>query len=68
MAENRPGGPLPSTPQHPVHVVPGAAHCGDLLVRNANANEGVKKVFDAEVANIVQWAKEFYTEKGKTQY
>ncbi|KAL6693328.1 peptidase S28 [Trichoderma pleuroticola] len=68
MAQNRPGGPLPSTPQHPVHVVPGAAHCGDLLVRNANANAGVKKVFDAEVANIVQWAKEFYTDKGKNHY
>lgn len=38
------------------------------MVRNANANEGVKKVFDAEVANIVAWAKEFYTEKGKPHY
>ncbi|KAL7907050.1 peptidase S28 [Trichoderma velutinum] len=68
MAQNRPGGPLPSTSQHPVHIVPGAAHCGDLLVRNANANAGVKQVFDAEVANIKQWVQEFYAEKGKKQY
>ncbi|RFU74516.1 peptidase s28 [Trichoderma arundinaceum] len=68
MAQDRPGGQLKSTPQHPVFVVPGAAHCGDMLVRNRNANAGVQKVFDAEVANIKQWVQEFYEEKGKKQY
>ncbi|KAL7794264.1 peptidase S28 [Trichoderma ceciliae] len=68
MAQNRPGGQLQSTPQHPVFVIPGAAHCGDMLVRNRNANAGVQKVFDAEVANIKQWVQEFYDEKGKKQY
>ncbi|KAL7931763.1 peptidase S28 [Trichoderma chlorosporum] len=65
VAQNRPGGPLQSTAQHPVHIVPGAAHCGDVLLRNANANEGVRQVFDAEVANIKQWVGEWYTEKGQ---
>jgi hypothetical protein len=68
MAQNRPGGQLQSTPDHPVHVIPGAAHCGDQLTRNRNANAGVQKVFDAEVANIKQWAEEFYQQKGKKQY
>ncbi|OTA06942.1 alpha/beta hydrolase [Trichoderma parareesei] len=65
MAVDRPGGPLRSTKQHPVWVVPGAAHCGDMLVRNRNANEGVRNVFDSEVANIKQWVQEFYEQKGK---
>ena len=64
MAVDRPGGPLQSTKQHPVWVVPGAAHCGDMLVRNRNANEGVREVFDSEVANVKQWVQEFYEEKG----
>lgn len=34
-------------------------------MRNRNANEGVRNVFDSEVANIKQWVQEFYEEKGK---
>lgn len=61
----RPGGPLKSTPEHPVRIIPGAAHCGDMLLRNAQANAGVKAVYDAEVQNIKDWVAEYYTENKK---
>lgn len=61
----RPGGPLKSTPEAPVRIIPGATHCGDMLLRNANANAGVKAVYDAEVENVKKWVAEFYTEKNK---
>lgn len=67
MATSRPGGQLQSTAAHPVRVIPGAAHCGDQLTRNAVANAGVASIFDAEVATIKQWVEEFYTE-GKNHY
>jgi hypothetical protein len=68
MATSRPGGVLPSTSSHPVRVIPGAAHCGDQLYRNAAANAGVGSIYAAEVATIKQWVEEFYTEKGKSHY
>ncbi|KAK5992035.1 putative extracellular serine carboxypeptidase-like protein [Cladobotryum mycophilum] len=61
----RPDGQLPSTDQHPVNIIPGAAHCGDLSMKNYAANAGVKKVMDTEMALIKQWIGEFYKEHGK---
>lgn len=64
MATTRPGGQLQSTAAHPVRVIPGAAHCGDQLTRNAKANGALATIFAAEVATIKQWVQEFYAEKG----
>lgn len=55
----RPGGPLKSTEQVPVNVVPGGFHTSDLLTANGRANEGCKEVIDAEVAQVVAWVKEW---------
>jgi len=58
-SEYRPGGPLASTAQHPVQVIPNGIHCSDLRLSNAQANAGVQKVVDNEVAQIVKWVSEY---------
>jgi hypothetical protein len=60
-SEFRPGGPLRSTPQAPVQVIPGGVHCYDLILENAVENEGVQKVVNNEVAQINAWVDEYYT-------
>ncbi|KAF1961954.1 hypothetical protein CC80DRAFT_401871 [Byssothecium circinans] len=59
-AKQRPGGPLESTPQLPVRVIPGGMHCSDLYGPNWAVNEGVKAIADAEVEQMAAWVKEFY--------
>lgn len=61
----RPGGPLKSTPEAPVHLIPGGIHCSDLSLKNAEVNEGVMEVFNAVVDTMQTWVEEFYQEKGK---
>ncbi|KAL1849332.1 hypothetical protein VTK73DRAFT_9925 [Phialemonium thermophilum] len=61
----RPGGPLPSTPAAPVHLIPGGIHCSDLLARNGVVNAGVQEIIDQEVATIKGWVEEFYEDKGR---
>ncbi|KAK7209164.1 hypothetical protein V2G26_016342 [Clonostachys chloroleuca] len=56
----RPGGPLESTPEHPVRVVPGGVHCPDYYGQNWEANAEVKKIAYDEVENMREWVKEFY--------
>lgn len=60
----RPGGPLPSRPEAPVHLIPGGMHCSDLILRNAEANAGVQAVVEAEVSQIQSWVGEYYAQKG----
>lgn len=60
----RPQGMLESTEQHPVRIIPKAAHCGDSILANANTNAGAHKVYFEEAANMAKWVEEFYTEKG----
>ena len=55
----RPGGPLPSTPQHPLQIIPGGFHCSDLILKNGIFNAGVQQVIDNEVAQIVAWVAEY---------
>ncbi|KAF7169373.1 hypothetical protein CNMCM6106_004298 [Aspergillus hiratsukae] len=55
----RPGGPLQSTAEAPVQVIPGGFHCSDLILRNGAVNAGVQKVIDNEVAQIKAWVKEY---------
>ncbi|GAB1739785.1 hypothetical protein NU219Hw_g4722t1 [Hortaea werneckii] len=58
-AEMRPGGPLRSTEEVPVLVVPGGFHTSDLVTRNGEVNEGCQKVIDEEVRQIAEWVAEF---------
>ena len=55
----RPGGPLESTAETPIFLIPGGIHCSDLLARNGVANAGLQKIIDAEVAQMKQWVGEF---------
>ncbi|KAF7159052.1 hypothetical protein CNMCM5623_004285 [Aspergillus felis] len=55
----RPGGPLQSTEEAPVQVIPGGFHCSDLRLRNGAVNAGVQKVIDNEVAQIKAWVAEY---------
>ncbi|KAH8895932.1 endoprotease endo-Pro [Thozetella sp. PMI_491] len=59
----RPGGPLQSTSEAPVYVIPGGIHCSDLLARNGAANAGVQKIIDEVVATIKGWVDEFPASK-----
>lgn len=56
----RPGGPLKSTEQLPVRVVPHGTHCSDLYGQNWAVNAEVKAIADAEVANMQKWISEFH--------
>lgn len=60
----RPGGPFGGgDDERPSYVIPKAAHCNDMLMRNAEANPGVRKVVDAEVAKMKEWVDAFYKNK-----
>ena len=61
-SEFRPGGPLPSTTQHPLQIIPGGFHCSDSILRNGAVNEGVQTVIDNEVKQIVAWVEEYYNQ------
>ncbi|KAJ6107262.1 Peptidase S28 [Penicillium sp. IBT 18751x] len=56
----RPGGPLKSRPSAPLNIIPGGFHCSDLILKNGQANAGVQKVIDAEIAQIKTWVAEYY--------
>ncbi|KAF1937821.1 hypothetical protein EJ02DRAFT_458410 [Clathrospora elynae] len=59
-AEQRPGGPLKSTPQVPTWIIPGGYHCSDFFVyRNARINEDVRKVIDQVLVQLKTWVKEW---------
>ena len=57
----RPGGPLQSTANLPVKVLPGGVHCSDLYAQNSAANPSLKLVVDDEVAILSRWVAEYYT-------
>lgn len=59
-SEFRPAGPIEPTPDAPSIIIPGGRHCNDLSVKNAVANEGVKKTQDAVIKQIAEWTNEFY--------
>lgn len=58
----RPDGPLVSTAEAPVQVIPGGFHCSDLIIENGVYNAGVQQVIDNEVAQIKTWVEDFYTQ------
>jgi hypothetical protein len=58
-SEFRPGGPLKSTKQVPLAMVPKGIHCSDFRTANGDANAGVKAIQNQEVAQIAAWVKEW---------
>lgn len=59
-AVSRPGGPLRSTAQAPVLVVPGGHHGSDMTLANAEVNKGAKAVIDTITVQMKAWVGEFY--------
>jgi hypothetical protein len=59
-SDYRPGGPFAGDAEHPAFVIPKAAHCNDMIMKNAAVNEGVRKVVDAEVKKMKEWVDAFY--------
>jgi len=58
-SEFRPGGPLQSTEQAPVIIVPGGFHTSDLITKNGAVNAGAKTAIDAAIAQMKTWVAEF---------
>ncbi|KAK3670459.1 hypothetical protein LTR78_009700 [Recurvomyces mirabilis] len=58
-SELRPGGPLQSTEQVPVNIVPGGFHTSDLVTANGKANTTVQAVIDKNVAQMAAWVAEW---------
>lgn len=52
-------GPLQSTTQEPVIIVPGGFHTSDLITQNGAVNAGAKKAIDAAIAQMKTWVAEF---------
>lgn len=58
-AETRPGGPLLSTPDVPVEIVPGGYHTSDLITQNGQVNPAVKEVQDRIVNQLAEWVMQY---------
>jgi len=55
----RTDGPLQSTAQVPVNIVPGGFHTSDLVTENGVVNAGCKAAIDAEVNQLAAWVAEY---------
>lgn len=64
---DRPGGPMQSTPEHPVRVIPGGMHCSEYYKNNWDVNEETKNIAYEEVETLKRWIDEFYEAKHKAQ-
>ena len=58
-SEFRPGGPLQSTAQVPVNVVPGGYHTSDLVSMNGVVNPACQKVINTGIKSVVDWVKQW---------
>ena len=59
----RPGGPLVSTKEVPVQVIPGGVHCTDLILSSGAANAGTQEVIDNEIRIVKGWVEEYYADR-----
>lgn len=55
----RPGGPMESTAQVPIDIVPGGFHVSDMVTENGAVNEGVQQVIDEVMQQLVEWVGEW---------
>ncbi|KAH7109986.1 serine-type peptidase-like protein [Dactylonectria macrodidyma] len=60
---DRPDGPLRSTAELPVRVIPGGVHCSDYYKPNWDANENAKRIAYEQVENMKTWVAEFKSAK-----
>ncbi|GAB7347161.1 hypothetical protein MBLNU459_g3279t1 [Dothideomycetes sp. NU459] len=58
-SEFRPGGPLQSTEQAPVIIVPGGFHTSDLITQNGKVNAGAQTAINGVLAQMKTWVAEF---------
>ena len=63
----RPGGPLVSTAQAPVLIVPGGGHGTDMIMRWGAINAGVQNIVDKEIAQMRTWVSDYYEQKFSPQ-
>ena len=63
----RPGGPLESTKEIPVSIVPGGIHCSDLRYLNGLADPHVGEVINKNIQQIVDWVDEWPGESGNAR-
>ncbi len=59
-SDSRPGGPLESTPEAPVILIPDGIHCADILTGIGLEDPRVAEIQQNEVATIKRWVDEFY--------
>lgn len=62
-SEIRPSGPLQSTPEVPVFVIPDAIHCNDLSVKNAESNAAIGSAQTEMIVIMKKWVAEFPEKK-----
>jgi hypothetical protein len=63
-SDYRPNGPLVSTSQAPVSVIPGGIHCSDLIYSSGTSTTAAKTIVSNEIATIKGWVQDFYNQKG----
>lgn len=63
-ADIRPGGPMASTEDVPIYIVPGGFHVSDAITENGEVNAAVGKVQDQIVGKLVEWVGEWDGGKG----
>ena len=56
----RPGGPMASTVEAPVLLIPGGVHCADMFPTDGEYNTGLQAVIDQAVAQMKTWVTEYY--------
>jgi hypothetical protein len=64
-AVDRPGGPMASTPDHPVILMPEGVHCSDYYQRDWDSNAEVKRTVDEEIRIMRRWVRDFYEHGGE---
>ncbi|KAL9085243.1 MAG: hypothetical protein Q9165_007677 [Trypethelium subeluteriae] len=55
----RPDGPVVSTAQAPINIVPGGFHTSDLVTENGVVNASCQAVIDKEVQQLADWVAEW---------
>lgn len=63
----REGGPLASSDEIPVSIVPGATHCEDLNFGLYSQSDAQKKVIEANIDQIGRWVQQWYTQDHEGQ-
>ncbi|KAG5978532.1 hypothetical protein E4U55_006082 [Claviceps digitariae] len=54
-ADRRPGGPLKSTPETPLWIIPNGTHCSDLWVENSKVNAEMGRIFEETLVKMHSW-------------